>query len=939
MTTLGTLAVKLRADTAEFVRDLKGAEVGLQGVADTAKKVATVAGIAFGGMALLGAKFVSVASDMDENMNVVATSFGKMTPEILKWARTAADEMGRSEFQMREFAGSTQAMLAPMVGSKEAAARMSTQIAQLAVDIGSFNNVADADALLAIKAGLIGSTEPMMKFGVVMHVAALEAFALSRGITESVKDMGAAEKVALRYAFIMEKTSLQQGDAAKTSQSFANVMKSIEGLLTDIAGQIGAEMIPMVNQFAKGIRDLLKWFKGLSPEVKKFAAQGLMAATALAGIVAGLATAAAILPSIIAGFGTMVTVLAAVAPIVAAIGVAIATAGVLMVGYGEISKTTTDDVRLMWKQLGNDIKDSLNIPTEEIGSFADTVRSAFDDLMNDVKGLWDEGMAYLAGTPLVKFLADIVGFVAESLGQWSWLTDQIGEFFGNAVDDIVKLWDWVANSYFGQIADTIIGVFLSIWGGILTVFITPFKLAFEAIGETIDFWGKKLGIFKTGTEKAIEKAAALGIPEITAGELEGRPGRPALSRKERKEAAKKADETMAARAEIKNFAEEMKATSAKLAPAFEGVVRGLETSSLAIAKVGARELPSALEKSIAAIKSGVDVAGKGLVDALIAGSGTLGDVIEGAKAGMESGGPWGALIGAIAALLQKTEFFRQVIETVNEILGSIVGLLDSILAAFTPLLEMIGEFVTTIVDLLFGAAMLNAAFAVVGGVIELITGVLGLVLKVLGPFLGVLGLIGEKIGVVVTRIFGFQKGVNALGRASEWVGDIMMNIAQAFRRVWNRVIDWFADLAAKVHLGSLARSIRKAKISFSEVEKAAGGVTPTGGRGGGNDPWLNLNKSMGDLGDTVDSLNASLTNVPEGFKVQAARFQAIDVGGPGGMEALGGQQPSGSITFNIQVDDIESAVDRISDELEERGYSKTGSRLGGLAFGVDTGGA
>ena len=45
---LGTLAVKLKADTAEFARDLKGASTDLQGVADTAKKVGAVAAVAFG---------------------------------------------------------------------------------------------------------------------------------------------------------------------------------------------------------------------------------------------------------------------------------------------------------------------------------------------------------------------------------------------------------------------------------------------------------------------------------------------------------------------------------------------------------------------------------------------------------------------------------------------------------------------------------------------------------------------------------------------------------------------------------------------------------------------------------------------------------------------------------------------------------------------------
>ena len=55
-----------------------------------------------------------------------------------------------------------------------------------------------------------------------MTDANLQAYALSKGITKSTADMSQAEKVQLRYNYVMSQTALAQGDFAKTSDSWAN---------------------------------------------------------------------------------------------------------------------------------------------------------------------------------------------------------------------------------------------------------------------------------------------------------------------------------------------------------------------------------------------------------------------------------------------------------------------------------------------------------------------------------------------------------------------------------------------------------------------------------------------------------------------------------------------------------------------------------------------
>jgi len=317
--TLGTINAKLTADTADFKNQMNAAKRSIQNLAEGFRAAGVAATAVFAGASLAISKFVSTASDANEQMNVIQTSFGKLTPAVEDWARKTGEAVGRSRLDLLDYAGTTQAMLAPMIGSQKAAAGMSTKIAQLAVDIGSFNNVADEEALVALKAGLIGSTEPMRRFGVVMTVAGMEAYALSKGIKASWKDMDEASKVALRYQFIMEKTKLQQGDAAKTADSFANMVKRIQGQFQDLSNDLGQSLLPIAEKVVHVVSDILKWFQQLSPAAKRFVAISIAIAGAMAGVVAAFSGIALLLPSIIAGFSAM----AAVAWPVVAIGAAL----------------------------------------------------------------------------------------------------------------------------------------------------------------------------------------------------------------------------------------------------------------------------------------------------------------------------------------------------------------------------------------------------------------------------------------------------------------------------------------------------------------------------------------------------------------------------------------------------------------------------------------
>ena len=218
-------------------------------------------------IAIGGLKLIELGSDANETLNVLDASFGRNSQAVQDWAADFATAAARSEFGMREMSGQLGAVLNPLMErNADVAAEMSTRFSELAVDLGSFFNQTDESALNALRSGITGEAEALKRFGVVMNEATLAAFALSTGITKNVKDMSIAEKTALRYNFILDQTALAHGDAAKTSEGWANASKGLLTVLKDLGTRIGLTILPFAEKLVITARNItrafLEWQKG-----------------------------------------------------------------------------------------------------------------------------------------------------------------------------------------------------------------------------------------------------------------------------------------------------------------------------------------------------------------------------------------------------------------------------------------------------------------------------------------------------------------------------------------------------------------------------------------------------------------------------------------------------------------------------------------------------
>lgn len=208
-------------------------------------------------LGLLSKQAINMASDLEEVQNVVDVSFGSMADQVEAFANTAVRSYGMSALTAKRMASTFMAMSNGMDIAQEAGKNMSLQLTALAGDMASFYNVGQDIAQTALNSIFTGETESLKKFGIVLTETNLEAFALSQGIKKSYQAMSQAEKVALRYNYVLNATKNAQGDFARTSGSWANQIRLLKEQWSQFLGILGSGLIKILTPMVKALNQML----------------------------------------------------------------------------------------------------------------------------------------------------------------------------------------------------------------------------------------------------------------------------------------------------------------------------------------------------------------------------------------------------------------------------------------------------------------------------------------------------------------------------------------------------------------------------------------------------------------------------------------------------------------------------------------------------------
>ena len=270
----------------------------LDGISEKAKKMRTAFLAVSGAVTGVGLVSVKFASDLNEAVNKAAVTFGDASRVVEEFAKTSADTFGISKRAANEYAGTLGTILNASGIAQQASADMSVELLKLAADMASFNDIPIDVALEKLRSGLVGEVEPLRTVGVLLNAAAVETQAYNMGIAEQGAKLTEAQKVQARYALIMQQTTAQQGDFARTSDSLANSTRSLGAELEDAAAELGQQLLPAAQKVVEIANDLIQKFSDLSPEMKT-------TILVVGGVAGALAVLGLAIPPVIASLGLL----------------------------------------------------------------------------------------------------------------------------------------------------------------------------------------------------------------------------------------------------------------------------------------------------------------------------------------------------------------------------------------------------------------------------------------------------------------------------------------------------------------------------------------------------------------------------------------------------------------------------------------------------------
>lgn len=282
---------KTRAALASVTNNLEGVSRSLDDVSNRA---------GLGRLSLflggLGALSVKVASDAEEMSSKFRAVFRDQADAVRAWSEELGEALNRSALDLQGYASQLQDTFVPLGFAREQATDLSKVITQLGVDLASFNNVAEPETIDLLTSALVGNHEAVRRFGVIITQATLEQELFRLGVEGGVRAATEQQKVLARLSILLASTSDAQGDAARTSDEFANRMRGLRGELRDALVLIGQEIMPTLSDMGEVVSDLVAWFSDLSAETRSniVVFGGLVAAIAPSIAILGGITAAVI---------------------------------------------------------------------------------------------------------------------------------------------------------------------------------------------------------------------------------------------------------------------------------------------------------------------------------------------------------------------------------------------------------------------------------------------------------------------------------------------------------------------------------------------------------------------------------------------------------------------------------------------------------------------
>lgn len=278
---VGSASRSLVTGFSNTTKSIKRTRSGFSGLASTIGKFYAIYRLVMRAVGKLGST-VDLASQLTEVQNVVDTTFGDMASKVDDFTKTSIQDFGMSELTVKQISSRFQA-LGTSVGitsqqvangtaltnkalmsqnntlykTTDSMADMSLNLTKLAGDMASFYDVDQADVAKSLQSIFTGTIAPLRRYGLDLTQATLSEWAMKNGLDANIKSMTQAEKVLLRYNYVMANTQAAQGDFAKTANTWANSVRVLKQEFQAWGSIIGSVIINALKPFVQALNKVM----------------------------------------------------------------------------------------------------------------------------------------------------------------------------------------------------------------------------------------------------------------------------------------------------------------------------------------------------------------------------------------------------------------------------------------------------------------------------------------------------------------------------------------------------------------------------------------------------------------------------------------------------------------------------------------------------------
>ena len=297
---IGTLVYRITGDSTALERSLDGSSRKIsrtgENLAKLGQRARQVGAVVFSGVFVKS--LLEASSRVEELGSKFDTVFDGMGSRADEWARRYADDTNRGVTATKEFLATQQDLRTGYGDTVEAAMRYSQAVVGVTNDLASFSNVPVEDAMAAVNSGLTGQFDALKRLGVGLNANIINQSEYARSIGRTWEEMDNLQRQEAVLSGIMaqSKNAIHQnvqvwtdydytlGDAALTSDSFANSTQGLSQRLDDLKAELGDSLMPAAASIVGIASDAVKWFNSWDDTAQRLATSLLACGAAVAGI-------------------------------------------------------------------------------------------------------------------------------------------------------------------------------------------------------------------------------------------------------------------------------------------------------------------------------------------------------------------------------------------------------------------------------------------------------------------------------------------------------------------------------------------------------------------------------------------------------------------------------------------------------------------------------